>query len=40
MTIDEILEDDIRFASMVIGYKIYYSSQMNPVSDTAIYATY
>lgn len=40
MTIDDILEDDIRFASMMIGYNIYYSSQMKFVSGTAIYVTY
>lgn len=40
MTINDILEYDVKFASMVIGYKIYHSSQENSVSSTAIYAAY
>lgn len=40
MTIDDILEDGIHFASMVIGYKIYYSSQKNFVSGTTVYTAY
>lgn len=40
MTINDILEHDIRFASMVIGYRIYYSSRKNFVSGTAIYVAY
>lgn len=38
--IDDIFKDDVQFASMVIGYKIYYSSTINFVSSTSIYATY
>lgn len=40
MTIDDILENDIRFASMVIGYKIYYSRKINSIFGIAIYATH
>lgn len=40
MTISDIIEHDVRFASMVTGYKIYQSSRQNFVSDTAIFATY
>lgn len=40
MTINDILEQDFRFASMVIGYKIYFSSRENYVSGTSIYIAY
>lgn len=40
MTIDDILEHDVRFASMIIGYKVYHSRRLNFVSGTTIYATY
>lgn len=40
MTINDILEYDVKFSSMVIGYKTYHSSQENSVSGTIIYASY
>lgn len=40
MTINDILEHDVRFSSMMTRYKIYSSSRENSVSSTAIYATY
>lgn len=40
MTISDIIEYDVRFASMIIVYKIYQSSRANSVSSTTIYATY
>lgn len=40
MTINDVIEPDIKFSSMFIGYKIYFSSQENFVSDTTIYASY
>lgn len=40
MTISDIIEYDVRFASMVIGYKVYQSSRANSVYGMAIYATY
>lgn len=40
MTISDIIEHDVKFASMVTGYKVYQSSRQNSVSDTAIFATY
>lgn len=40
MTISDIIEYDVRFTSMVIGYKVYQSSIENSVSGTTIYATY
>lgn len=40
MTIKDILEYDIRFASMVIGYKIYYSNKENSFFSTTIYDAY
>lgn len=40
MTISDIVEYDVRFASMVTGYKVYQSSRDNSVSSMAICATY
>lgn len=40
MTIKYIAEVDVKFASMVIGYKIYHSSRDNFVSGMTIYAAY
>lgn len=40
MTINDIIEQDVRFASMVMGYKIYHSSRDNLISDTTIYDAY
>lgn len=40
MTINDILEYDVKFASMVIGYRIYYSNRDNFVSKIAIYVVY
>lgn len=40
MTISDIIEHYVRFASMVMGYKIYHSSQDNSVSGMTIYAAY
>lgn len=40
MTIDDILENEVKFSSMIIGYKVYQSSRLNSVSGTAIYASY
>jgi len=40
MTIEDITDLDIKFASMIIGYKIYHSSRENSVSGTAVYTAY
>lgn len=40
MTINDIVEHDVRFSSMVTGYKVYQSSRQNYVSSTAIFAAY
>lgn len=40
MTIDDIREHDIRFALMIIGYKVYQSSKLNSISDTTFYVVY
>lgn len=40
MTINDILEYDVKFASMVIGYKVYYSSKDNYVFKKTIYVAY
>lgn len=40
MTIDDILENDVRFSSIIIGYKVYQSSILNSVSEITIYAAY
>lgn len=40
MTIHDILEHDVKFASMVVGYKVYQSSKQNFVFGTTIYTTY
>lgn len=40
MTINDILKHDVRFASMVVVYKVYQSSRENSVSGTTIYTTY
>lgn len=40
MTISDIIEYDVRFASMVAGYKVYQSSRANIVSDIEIYVAY
>lgn len=36
MTINDILEHDIKFTSMMIIYKIYYSNKENFIFETAI----
>lgn len=40
MMIDDILEHDVKFSSMIIGYKFYQSSILNSISSTMIYITY
>lgn len=40
ITIDDILENDVRFASMLVSYKVYQSSRRNSVSRTLIYSAY
>lgn len=40
MTISDIIEHDVIFASMVTGYKVYQSSPNNSVSGTTIYVAY
>lgn len=40
MTISDIIEYDVRFASMVMSYKVYQSSRAYSVFDTAIYVAY
>lgn len=40
MTISDIIEYDVIFASMVMRYKVYQSSRANSISGTTIYATY
>lgn len=40
MKINIIKEDDVKFASMVIGYKVYQSNRLNLVSSTAIHVSY
>jgi len=40
MTIDDISDPDVKFASMIIGYKIYHSSRENSIPGTAIYTAY
>jgi len=40
MTINEIIDPDVRFASMVNGYKIYHPSRENSVSGMTIYVAY
>lgn len=40
MKINDIIEVDVIFYSMVIGYKIYHSNRDNSVSNNAIYAAY
>lgn len=40
MTINDILENNVNFASMVAVYKVYQSSRYNSVSGTAIYSAY
>lgn len=40
MTINDILQHDVTFASMVVGYKVYQTSRQNSVSGSTIYTTY
>lgn len=40
MIMNNIFEHDVRFSSMVIGYKIYYSNKHNSISRMTIYASY
>lgn len=40
MTISEIIEYDVRIASMVMSYKVYQSSRDNSISGTTIYTAY
>lgn len=40
MMIDDIATMDVKFSSMVIGYKIYHSSWENSISGTTIYVAY
>lgn len=40
MTISDIIEYDVRFASMVTSYKVYQSSRDNSVSGMTIYVAY
>lgn len=40
MTINNIIEHDVIFASMVTGYNVYRSSKKNYVSDMTIFVAY
>jgi len=40
MTINDIIELNVKFASMVIGYKIYHLRRENFISGTTIYVAY
>lgn len=40
MTINNILDHDVKFASMIIGYKVYQSSKLNFVFATMICVAY
>lgn len=40
MIVNNINDPIVKFASMVIGYKIYYSSRMNSIPATTIHTTY
>lgn len=40
MTISDIVEYDVRFISMVMGYKVYISGKLNSVSNMTIYVAY
>lgn len=40
LTINDIIEHNVRFASMVTGYKIYQSSRQNSIFGMTIFATY
>jgi len=40
MIINDIIDLDVKLASMVIGYKIYHSSRENSISGMTIYAAY
>lgn len=39
MKIDTIRDDDVKFATMFIGYKVYQSNQFNSISSITIHAT-
>lgn len=39
MKINTIKDDDVKFAAMVIGYKVYRSNRLNSMSGTTIHAT-
>lgn len=40
MTTNDIVELDVKFSSMIVGYKVYHSNKENSVSSTTKYATY
>lgn len=40
MKIDTIRDGDVKFATMVVGYKVYQSNCLNSMSSTTIHATY
>ncbi|XP_059067907.1 uncharacterized protein LOC131858628 [Cryptomeria japonica] len=40
MTVNDIVENDVRFASMLVGYKVYQSNKKNLVFGTAIFTAY
>lgn len=40
MTINDIIETDVKFSSMVVKYKVYHSNQENSVFNIAIYVAY
>lgn len=40
ITINDIAEPDVKFSSMVVGYKVYHSNKENSVSETPIYVAY
>lgn len=40
MTINNIMDHDVKFSSMVVVYKVYQSTRQNFVSGTTIYFVY
>lgn len=40
MTVNDILENDVKFSSMVVRYKVYQSSRYNSIFGTTIYFIY
>lgn len=40
MSINKVLENDVKFASMVVSKKVYQSNRYNSISGTTIYFAY